>query len=171
MVIYLRVLLDGYREHSSWCQFKTAEELAALADGQWEMRGSNPAFVVAVGHSASPEQQQSPACHQQQQRGYNGGGGSIGHHGRNNNGSKGATAVALAAVTAPPLPGEHYGMMAAPSPMAASTMAALWGQASCVHLTPMAPRQQDASCHASSLREMGRPVVAIVSVATGGHDG
>jgi hypothetical protein len=41
MAIYLRVLPDGYREHFSHCQFKTAEELAAVVDGLWEMRGGN----------------------------------------------------------------------------------------------------------------------------------
>jgi hypothetical protein len=38
MAIYLRVLPDGYREHFSRCNFKTVE-LAAVADGLWEMRG------------------------------------------------------------------------------------------------------------------------------------
>jgi hypothetical protein len=63
MVIYLRVLLDGYREHFLRCQFKTAEELGAVADGLKEMRG----------RSASPGRQQSPHRHQQQQ--HRGGGG------------------------------------------------------------------------------------------------
>jgi hypothetical protein len=54
MAIYLRVLPDGYHEHFLWCQFKSAEELAAVADSLWEMRGCNPAVVAAVGHSASP---------------------------------------------------------------------------------------------------------------------
>jgi hypothetical protein len=48
IAIYLRVLPDGYREHFSRCQFKTAEELAAVADGLWEMRGGNPAVVAAL---------------------------------------------------------------------------------------------------------------------------
>jgi hypothetical protein len=61
IAIYLRVLPDGYREHFSRCQFKTAEELAAVADGLWEMRGGNPAVVAAVGRSASPGRHQSPA--------------------------------------------------------------------------------------------------------------
>jgi hypothetical protein len=54
MATYLRVLPDGYCEHFSRCQFKTAEELAAVVDGLWEMRGSNLAVVAAVGRSASP---------------------------------------------------------------------------------------------------------------------
>jgi hypothetical protein len=48
IAIYLRVLPDGYREHFSRCQFKTAEELAAVADGLWEIRGGNPAVVAAT---------------------------------------------------------------------------------------------------------------------------
>jgi hypothetical protein len=74
IAIYLRVLPDGYREHFSRCQFKTAEELANVADGLWEMRGGNPAVVAAVGRSASPGQHQSPLRHQQQQHRGNGGG-------------------------------------------------------------------------------------------------
>jgi hypothetical protein len=61
MAIYLRVLPDGYREHFSHCQFKTSEELAAVVEGLWEMRGGNPAVVVAVGRAASPRRHQSPA--------------------------------------------------------------------------------------------------------------
>jgi hypothetical protein len=34
MAIYLRVLTDGYSTHFSRCQFKTAEELAAVEDGR-----------------------------------------------------------------------------------------------------------------------------------------
>jgi hypothetical protein len=59
MAIYLRVLPNWYREHFSQCQFKTAEELAAVADGLWEMRGGNPDVMAAVGRSASPGRQQS----------------------------------------------------------------------------------------------------------------
>jgi hypothetical protein len=65
MAIYLRVLPDGYRKHFLRCQFKTAEELAAVADCLWEMRGGNPAIVAAVGRAAFPERQQSPAQQQQ----------------------------------------------------------------------------------------------------------
>jgi hypothetical protein len=73
---YLCVLPDGYRKHFSRCQFKTAEELAAVADGLWEMRGGNPAVVAAVGCSASPGRQQLPFQSQQQQhRGGDSGGG------------------------------------------------------------------------------------------------
>jgi hypothetical protein len=68
MAIYLRVLPNGYREHFLWCQFKTAEKLAAIADCLWEMRGGNPVAVVAVGRSAFPGQQQSPHRQQQQQQ-------------------------------------------------------------------------------------------------------
>jgi hypothetical protein len=76
MAIYLRVLSDGYHKHFLRCQFKTAEELAAIADGLWEMRGGNPAVVAAVGCSASLGRQQSPFRNQQQQhRGGDGGGG------------------------------------------------------------------------------------------------
>jgi hypothetical protein len=60
MAIYLQVLPDGYREHFSRCQFKSAEKLAAIADGLWEMRDGNPAAVAAVGRSVSPRRQQSP---------------------------------------------------------------------------------------------------------------
>jgi hypothetical protein len=80
MAIYLRVLLEGYHEHFSGCQFKTAEELAAVADGLWEMRGGNTAVVAAVGCSASPGRQQLPHQQQQQHRG---------RHNRNNNCSRG----------------------------------------------------------------------------------
>jgi hypothetical protein len=66
MAIYLWVLPNGYREHFLRCQFKTAEELAAVADGLWEMSGGNPVVVAAVGRSASPGQQQLP--HRQQQQ-------------------------------------------------------------------------------------------------------
>jgi hypothetical protein len=76
IAIYLRVLPDGYREHFSRCKFQTAEELAAVADGLWEMRGGNPAVVAAVGRSASPGRHQSPLRQQQQQhRGGDGSGG------------------------------------------------------------------------------------------------
>jgi hypothetical protein len=75
MAIYLLVLPDGYCEHFSRCNFKTAEELAAVADGLWEMRGGNPAVLAAVGRSASPGRQQSPFRQQQQHRGGDGGGG------------------------------------------------------------------------------------------------
>jgi hypothetical protein len=87
MAIYLRVLTDGYREHFSRCQFKTAEDLAAGADGLWEMSGGNPAVVVAVGCSASPGRQQSPLRNQQQQHcGGDGGGGNRRGGGRRNRG-------------------------------------------------------------------------------------
>jgi hypothetical protein len=46
MVIYLRVLPDGYRKHFSQCQFKSAEELAAVANSLWEMSGGNTAVEV-----------------------------------------------------------------------------------------------------------------------------
>jgi hypothetical protein len=92
IAIYLRVLPDGYREHFSRCQFKTAEELAAVADGLWEMRGGNPAVVAAVARSASPGRHQSPLRQQQQQ--HRGGDVGIGYRrggGRRNcgNGSQG----------------------------------------------------------------------------------
>jgi hypothetical protein len=84
--IYLLVLPDGYREHFSRCQFKTAEELAAVADGLWEMRGGNPAGVAAVGRSASPKRQQSPFCQQQHRGGDRGGGNCCGGGCRNRRG-------------------------------------------------------------------------------------
>jgi hypothetical protein len=68
MAIYLKVLPDGYREHFLRCQFKT-EELAAVVDGLWEMRGSNPVVVAAVSRAASSGRQQ-----QQQQGGDSSGG-------------------------------------------------------------------------------------------------
>jgi hypothetical protein len=91
--IFLRVLPDRYREHFSRCQFMTAEELAAVADGLWEMRGGNPAVVAAAGRSASPGGQQSPHRNQQQQQHCGGDGSGGNHHGgghRNRgNGSQG----------------------------------------------------------------------------------
>jgi hypothetical protein len=52
MVIYFRFLLDSYREHFAHCELAMAEELAAKADGLWEMRGGNAATVAAVSRSA-----------------------------------------------------------------------------------------------------------------------
>jgi hypothetical protein len=155
--IYLRVLPDGYHEHFSRCQFKTAEELAAVADGLWEMRGGNPAVVVAVGHSASPGWQQSPHRQQQQQhRGCDGGSGNRRGGGRRNrsNGSRGGQAAASAVVTAPPLLGEPSKMMA-PAPMvaAAAVAACTWVRASASIITPTAALPPEASLPASSLRE------------------
>jgi hypothetical protein len=54
MAIFLRLLPDSYREHFTHCELGTAEELAAKADGLWEMRGGNAATVAAVLSPASP---------------------------------------------------------------------------------------------------------------------
>jgi predicted aspartyl protease len=65
-------------------------------------------------------------------------------------------------------------MMAALAPMvavavvAASTMAAMWGQASVSTTTPTATLLPDASHRASSLRETGRSAAATESVVNGG---
>jgi hypothetical protein len=54
--IFLRLLPDSYREHFAHCELKTAEELAAKADGLWEMRGGNAATVAAALPSGLPSQ-------------------------------------------------------------------------------------------------------------------
>jgi hypothetical protein len=153
--IYLWVLPDGYREHFSRSQFKTAEELAAVADGLWEMRCGNPAVVVAVGLSASPGRQQSPFRQQQQQHR---------RSGRRNRGS-GSRGGSGGGITPSP-PGEPSIMMA-PAPLvaaaavgAACMMAPTWEQASVSTTTPTAGRPTDASHPASSLRETGQPSAA-----------
>jgi hypothetical protein len=71
MAIFLRLLPDSYREHFAQCELGMAEELAAKADGLWEMRGGNAANVAAISLPASPRMK-SPGCWQpkpkQQQR-------------------------------------------------------------------------------------------------------
>jgi hypothetical protein len=57
MAIFLCLLLDSYREHFALCELKMAEELAAKADGLWEIRCSNVATVATMGHSDSPRRQ------------------------------------------------------------------------------------------------------------------
>jgi hypothetical protein len=64
MAIFLRLLPDSYREHFAHCKLGTGEELAAKADGLWEMRGGNAATVAAVLRPASPCRQ-SPGRWQQ----------------------------------------------------------------------------------------------------------
>jgi hypothetical protein len=167
-----RVLPNRYCEHFSRCQFKSAEELADLADGLWEKRGSNLAIWATL---PSPGQHQLLARHQQQQQGGNGGGGNCRGH---NTALEGATVAALAAATVPPLQGGSYGTMAALAPMvaaaaavAASMMTATWEQGSVSTTTPTAANLPDASHNASSLRETGRPAAATEAVVTGGRGG
>jgi hypothetical protein len=74
MVIFLRLLPDSYREHFAHCELATVEELAAKADGLWEMRGGNAA---AISRSDSPRRN-SPGRHSQQD-------GSGGNRRNNNN--------------------------------------------------------------------------------------
>jgi hypothetical protein len=57
MAIFLRLLLDSYREHFAHFKLATVEELAAKADGLWEMRGGNAATVAAISRPASPRRQ------------------------------------------------------------------------------------------------------------------
>jgi hypothetical protein len=128
--ILLQVLPDRYRKHFSRCQFKTAEELAA---GLWEMRGGNPAVVVAVGHSASPGQQQSP--HRQQQQHHCGNGDGINRHGQTINGSRGGYGGGSGRRDRSPTPVGALQNDGAPAPMvaaagAASTTALTWEQGS-----------------------------------------
>jgi hypothetical protein len=82
MAIFLRVLPDSYREHFAHTELRTAEEMAAKADGLWEMRGGAAAMVVAISRPASPRRP-SPGHGQQ-----DGGGGSGGDR-RNNNRGRG----------------------------------------------------------------------------------
>jgi hypothetical protein len=77
MAIFLRVLPDSYREHFAQCKLQMAEDLAAVTDGLWEMRGDNAATVAAVGHSDSPRRQ-LPGRYERD-------GGSSGGRGRGNN--------------------------------------------------------------------------------------
>jgi hypothetical protein len=163
MAIYLRVLPDEYSEHFLRCQFKTAEELAAIADGLWDMRGGNPSVVAAVGRLASPGLQQLPHRHQQQQhRGGNGGGG--GRRNRNN-GSRGGYGGSSGRRDLSPTPGgalqsdDGSGSIGGGCG-AASTTAPMWEQGSVSTTTPMAALLPDASRPASSLRETVQPAAA-----------
>jgi hypothetical protein len=79
MAIFLRVLPDSYREHFAHTELRTAEEMAAKADGLWEMRGGAAAMVSCP---ASP-QRPSPG------RGQQDGGGSGSGDCRNNNRDRG----------------------------------------------------------------------------------
>jgi uncharacterized membrane protein YgcG len=80
MAIFLRVLPDSYREHFAHTELRTAEEMAAKADGLWEMRGgAAAATVAAITRPASPRR---PSPGRQQDGG--GGGG-----GRRNNSNRG----------------------------------------------------------------------------------
>jgi hypothetical protein len=72
MAIFLRVLPDSYREHFAQNELRTAEEMAAKADGLWEMRGGAAAMVAAISRPASPRRR-SPG--RGQQDGGGGGGG------------------------------------------------------------------------------------------------
>jgi hypothetical protein len=76
MAIFLRVLPDSYREHFAHTELRTVEEMAAKADGLWEMRGGAAAIVAAISRPASPRR---PSPGRGQQDG--GGGGDR----RNNN--------------------------------------------------------------------------------------
>jgi hypothetical protein len=80
MAIFLRVLPDSYREHFAHTELRTAEEMAAKADGLWEMRGGAAATVAAITRPASPRR---PSPGRSQQDG--GGGGDR----RNNNKGRG----------------------------------------------------------------------------------
>jgi hypothetical protein len=77
MAIFLRVLPDSYREHFAHTELRTAEEMAAKADGLWEMRGGAAAMVAAISRPASPRR---PSPGRVQQDG--GGGGGHGNGGR-----------------------------------------------------------------------------------------
>jgi hypothetical protein len=54
MAIFLRVLPDSYREHFAHTELRTSEEMAAKANGLWEMRGGTAAMVAAISRPASP---------------------------------------------------------------------------------------------------------------------
>jgi hypothetical protein len=84
MAIFLRLLPDSYQEHFAHCELKTAEELAAKADGLWEIIGGNVATVAAVGRSDSPRRQ-LPGPWQQQ----DGGGGNLLKNNRGRGGGRG----------------------------------------------------------------------------------
>jgi hypothetical protein len=81
MAIFLHVLPDSYREHFAHTELRTAEEMAAKADGLWEMRGGAAATVAAISRPAS-SRRPSPGPSQQ-----DGGGG--GGDRRNNNRGRG----------------------------------------------------------------------------------
>jgi hypothetical protein len=74
MAIFLCVLPDSYREHFAHTELRTAEEMAAKADGLWEMRGGAAATVAAITRPASPRRP-SPGRYQQDGGGSGGGGG------------------------------------------------------------------------------------------------
>jgi hypothetical protein len=85
MAIFLRVLPDSYREHFAHTELRTAEEIAAKADGLWEMRGCAAAMVAAILRPASLRRP-SPGRGQQ-----DGGGGGGDRH--NNNRGRGHQAT------------------------------------------------------------------------------
>jgi hypothetical protein len=86
MAIFLRVLPDSYREHFAHTELRRAKEMAAKADGLWEMRGGAAAMVAAISHPASPRRP-SPGRRQQDGGGGSGGDRRINNRGRGNGGS------------------------------------------------------------------------------------
>jgi hypothetical protein len=95
MAIFLRVLPDSYREHFAHTKLRAPEEMAANADGLWEMQGGAAAMVAAISRPASPRR---PSPGRGQQDGGGGGdrrnnnrgrGGRGGRHGRGNGGRGG----------------------------------------------------------------------------------
>jgi hypothetical protein len=86
MAIFLRVLPDSYREHFAHTELRTAEEMAAKADGLWEMRGSAAAMVAAITRPASPWR---PLPGRGQQDGCGSGGGDRRNNNRGHGGGRG----------------------------------------------------------------------------------
>jgi hypothetical protein len=178
MAIFLRVLPDSYREHFAHCELRTAEELAAKADGLWEMRGgavplwppsrtlpplagprwatgsktaAAAAAAVAVGTAAATTGAVVAAV-------------------------AGATAAAAvdSGETGPPHLGEPCSATAAaaassPPTVAIYMMGPSRGPASASTTTAMAAKPPDASHHASFLRGTGRPPAAIEPIADSGR--
>jgi hypothetical protein len=86
MAIFLRVLPDSYREHFAHSKLRTMEEMAAKADGLWEMRGGAAAMVAALSRPPSPRR---PSPGRRQQDGGGGGGGDRRNNNRGRGGGRG----------------------------------------------------------------------------------
>jgi hypothetical protein len=164
MAIFLRLLPDSFREHFAPCELGTAEELVAKADGLWEMRGGNAATLAAVSRSASPCRQSPGRC---QQDGGGGGGGRPNNNRGRGNGDRGGGQCRDRSLHL----GEPFSRMAATPPPMAAMMGPSRGPGCVSTTTATAGRPPDASRHASSLRETGRPPAAIEPIAVSSDGG
>jgi hypothetical protein len=173
MAIFLRLLPDSYREHFAHCKLAMAEELAAKADGLWEMKGGNAATVAAVSRPASPRRQSQGRW---QKDGGGSGGGGRQNNNRGRGGSRGHGNGGRGGGQCRDWSPTPWGALQQDGGYATANgsnllMGPSRGPGCAFTTTATATRRPDASRHAYSTREKGRPPAAIEPIAVGGDGG